>query len=973
MKYTLNVVTILVALLVAVPASAFFNPLPSLPGPDSAAFDAETAWEVQRRTQCTAIHAMLGLNVDLCARAASQQIQRELRELEANGVLEVDLEHMTARTSAGSDGERLTNVRGHSDRTSTRTASHATEQDWASYDDIWSCEEYVYKRFQQVRDFQISVEANANDIMTVARDAFERDGIGFALANGRELTGRNGQTFPDDQPAQEAVTNPLVGEIWGTWLTTPRNDFYDLTSEQIEAVAAHSSLTSSELWDGRYGTWTYVSPEAGWDLHADRYDALQDVQHSTLRFFYDQRQAFRAFIAQRERHRETLLFHAPGTRTSLVEDLPADVDPELTSDRALDSLYLCLHASLQRDCIERPLEDLTCGEDEVPPGFGGDPRFGADGREDYEGDPRFGGGYGEPGFGGEPGSGEPCGPREVRDPAAEEAFCDQIDAVGNPITMSRMRGLSGNGEELADSGCRGQYEAAVTALRVEMHSYNVQLGEWMERADAMGCTEGTTRYWSPTSVCDWAPEDFIQDVSALVTMDGASYADRMEQERVRCQQTVHDDSALWAIDRDRPLQLKSFAARGVQIYKYFEGGDALRARGGDADCSAERLGELLGEAEVRVGDGTFTAEDMDVFLGRAQTTLEVQLEAAGCAADAISAMEAQHRPRLQTTGSGGRVSRHDLNIPFVDGDADVISAGYNYAYDLGLIDAEHVSGLRTRRGPDGSVFDPEADRYREDRPFCQPHPHFAVHFDAYADGFGTSNDILNVNFDARARQDRADANLIRYSHLANVEILGSDIVPAEHRRSDETINLTHTWNLTRGEERESVDIYETSIPIGGAFPVTLGVKLVGTIGAAWSVDAETRFGRDDEGCFEVNLGTGASVQPFGELSAEGRVGLGVPGLSGGAYVSVDLLTVRLPMEGELTLRLTDVDSEIGIRGDIDLTVDTLSGEVGLYVEALLWEKKWGKSWPSIPLVDVELLGIDYTYPVEFWELIVPLF
>ena len=161
------------------------------------------------------------------------------------------------------------------------------------------------------------------------------------------------------------------------------------------------------------------------------------------------------------------------------------------------------------------------------------------------------------------------------------------------------------------------------------------------------------------------------------------------------------------------------------------------------------------------------------------------------------------------------------------------------------------------------------------------------------------------------------------------------------------------------------------IPVGGPFPVTMNLLGVGTVGARWDVNAHGGLRTGEDGCLAAELGASAQLTPYGTLSAEGRAGIGYPGIGGGAYAAVDLLHVEIPVSGSVEVDVGfdggELNGEVTIAGDVDLDVSTLSGEVGLYLEALTYEKKWGQTFAGEELVDASLLDIDYSYSATFWE------
>ena len=801
-----------------------------------------------------------------CESLAAQIIEEDIEALRDSGTLIRDLEHMAGRTGDGAT-VRIQDVDGTLNERSTETHEHRRMRGWSAYDDIYSCEEYLYKRFQTVRDFGIDVEANANTPMVALENAFADDGgLGSILSDGAVLTGWGGATFDADQVPYSQADSPRVYRDRGSYVTAPRNDFFGLSDEELRAGAAHSRLTEGFLRDGREGTYTYAN-SGGWRIHEYRYAALRDTPASTLAYFRDRRLEFTRFLTERERARQHLLRYAPGVDTTLIRGVPRSTTPTATVAEAAGSLAECvaiteiLDPALALDCPGLPPEDC----------------------EFFRG--------------------------------------------------AAMREI----EEGRSVYCSTEQQNLVHALMNDFELYNVQLGELLDGAEALGCTDGTVRWYSPIGPCDWSPEDFIHDVGSLTTVDGLPVAAKMEAERGRCLDYV-TEPAQWG-------DLVWGDAEGAS-YRYFS--DAAQVR--DNDWVIARA------------DGRLSPSDLHEFFGRAAQTDQLRLAAVAEFADEIADLPEHRRPRLQSTGSGGDRWSQDLGIPFVD-DGDVVAAGYNYAYDVGLIDAEHVSGLRTAR--DGASFDPVADPFDADRPLCRPHPHVSAHFDAYVQGFGVDADVLNVNLDARVHQDERPDH-VAYRAMLDVEVLGIDVVAPFD--SEGSARSSYEWNITSGESERSARFMNSYIPIGGSFPVTLNVRGTGTVGAEWNVQAGTGLRTDEDGCLTAALTGNVEVTPFGSLSAKGRAGIGYPGLSGGAYVEVDLLRIDLPISGDLELdAYADGDGEVTIRGDVSLDVTSMSGSAGVYVEALFWDKKWGVDWAGTRLAEATLWSADYSYSFDFWR------
>lgn len=848
-------------ILSAAPAEAFdFSAL--LPPTFAEVFSAAEEYE----RVCGPV-AMLGaVDEARCESLAAQVIEDDIAALRESGALVEGLEHMLGRTQLGAAATRVTDVDGELNRESTETAQHRSIRGWTRYRDIYSCEEYVYKRFQVVRDFEVDVEANANTTMAVLDRAFADDGrgIGSLLSAARPLGGAEGEIFAADQPVYEQANSPRVYRDWGRYVTAPRNDFFDLTNEQIRASAAHSELDDAFLRAGREGTYTYAE-SGGWRIHENRYQQLRTTPVSTLAFFHDKRRAFRRFIAEREVARQRLLRYAPGVDTALIRDVPRSSTPDASVGQALDALALCMSFAFVND----PAIALDCPG--LPPGS--------------------------------------C--EAFRGAAAREI------------------------EEGRSHYCSVEQNDVVHAVMNEFHSYNVELGRLMNEAEAIGCTDGTRRWYSPTGACDWSPEDFISDVASLATAEGVTVSVRMEQERARC------------VDHVEPGDWRTliWGNEDGDAYRYFTHTGQVR----------------LNEYVQQPADALLSAADLDQFFARDAQSDIVRLEALDQFADELAQLPANGRPRLQITGSGGDERQHELGIPFTDN--DVVAAGYNYAYDVGLIDTVQVGGLRDSR--DGDVFDPVADEFDAERPLCRPHPHVAAHFDAFIEGFGHSEDVLNVNLDARVHQsDRS--GYMEYRAMLDVEVLDTDIVPPF--AADGSVRGAYEWNITSGEGSRSWGFLRADIPIGGSFPLTLTVLGTGTVGARWNVDAHAGLRTDDDGCLSAGLGGSVELVPYGTLSAEGRAGIGYPGLSGGAYVEVDVLEVSLPIEGEVELgAYADGDGEVTIRGSVGLDVTSMSGAAGVYVEALFWDKKWGVDWSGSTIADTTFWEGDYTYSFDFWR------
>ena len=685
MKYARPITALLLSVVASAPAHAFdFSNL--FPPPEVHVISDAVVWA----ERCTPLHAFLGLNTELCAEIGDRMIEDELDDLAAQGLLREDLEHLTDRVSGRPEGQRLLNRAGHVTVLPTLTGEHLIERSYDGYDDIYSCREYVYKRFQQVRDFQIDVAANAMDGMGIAELAFAPGGLGATLADGVSLRGRNGQIFLNDQPNYARHLTPLVFRDYGSYATAPRSDFYDLTDEEIAAAVAYSDLRAEDLRAGREGDYTY-DRAAGWALHADRYAALADVPHGTLRYFYEKRVAFQRHLSARQAQVDTLLFYVPEADTTRIGAIPGTTVPGQTEGEAVAALEECIGPPV---CVRGGHYD-TCSY-----------------------------------------------------------------AFSNWRAENER---TGRGRD-----CIEEHQNLEHVLKTNLDAANRTLAEGLLDAREMGCMDWTRRFYSPVGVCDWSPEDFFEDVAGIQTAAGDTLSARMQDEQNRCTERI-DDPSLWY----------DFA-RG-EGYRYFT--DTRQALVDPQTPLRQRA------------DGVFSASDVERYLTRMSNSDRVIIDAQGEFADELRRMPAERRPTLQATGSGGDSVSRSLDIPFVDSDFATLAAGYNYAYDVGVVDAVRVDGLVRNRG--GDVFDRPADAYDEDNPLCRPHPHASAHFDAWVSGFDSSYDVLNVNFDGRVYQD-ADPEFLAYRSIVDLEVLGVDIAPAAADQNGR--QRTHAeWNITTGQ------------------------------------------------------------------------------------------------------------------------------------------------------------------------------
>jgi hypothetical protein len=792
---------------------------------------------------------------DSCAEMAEQMIQDDVEALDAQGLLEnlESIRHYTRDTTA----ERISTP-GVQRRVHERSAEQWLQMSWDFWDDIMSCDEYVYKRFFDVSEFMRIADEYAGDPMAYMDIAFD-GGLGSSLATAEGFLDNEGLWWPEDQPrfvgGLEASYQTLHPNGLPQWTFAPKNDFFDLSFEERSAVAAHSDLTTGLLYSGYYGDYTQ-SFGGGWTLHQERYEALQAEPVATLSYFHDVRDEFVAFRDRRRRMVDEFSFYFPGEATHLV-----DMDPEGDDDEIIAPAY-------------EPIEFLPVSYSEAQDDF------------------------------------------YTCLMANDRSFRD-LEDLNSPV-------------------CSLQRAAYKQMVRHELNRMNIEFGLWLTRAESMGCLEGAVVYDSPVGVCDWSPADFLEDVAVtLQTCEGGAcvpVADRMEQERATCVGAAPDWLTLIYGDED-----------GV-AYRYYA-------------SSADYVAQPQPIRTAADADFFLSVADVDLYMERLTDEVNYKIEALD---DTVATLERGNWPKLQYTASKQWSERSDLGIPGVDWDQ--IAAGYSYAYDVGLIDRRLVEGLEHDR----------EDDFDSDRPLCNPHPHVAAHFDAWGEAFGASVDAAEFNLDARVFEEE-DAYF--WSTRLDFSLIGVDlftpICEGACQEGEGELQINQPYNISSTPERlERPLVPDVRVPfVLAGIPMSTRTEVTGVVGLDWDIDV-IAGGRDDEDendCFEFVAGADLTLTPWVSLSATGKAGPDLYLVSAGAYVNVELLGVRLPMKGGIELSTVDfssVTADVGV--DIDVIFTTLEGSVGLYVEALSWEERWGFDWDGLTTT-VNVYNQDYRWRSEIWD------
>jgi hypothetical protein len=144
--------------------------------------------------------------------------------------------------------------------------------------------------------------------------------------------------------------------------------------------------------------------------------------------------------------------------------------------------------------------------------------------------------------------------------------------------------------------------------------------------------------------------------------------------------------------------------------------------------------------------------------------------------------------------------------------------------------------------------------------------------------------------------------------------------------------------------------------------------VTGVVGLDWDIDVTAGARNDTNECFELVAGGDITLTPYLSLSATGKAGPDLYLVSAGAYVNVELLGMKLPMKGGIELTSADGFSSVkaDVSMDIDVTFTTSGGSVGVYVEALSWEERWGYDWEGAT-TNVNLYDQDYSWRTEIWD------
>ncbi|MFN3197609.1 MAG: hypothetical protein ACE366_04165 [Bradymonadia bacterium] len=280
----------------------------------------------------------------------------------------------------------------------------------------------------------------------------------------------------------------------------------------------------------------------------------------------------------------------------------------------------------------------------------------------------------------------------------------------------------------------------------------------------------------------------------------------------------------------------------------------------------------------------------------------------------LEKMRDQTRYYLGQFDADTRNSNGEPNVPnwnraygerWVWGDEDIAAAEFGYHAEWGL--------------SDGAV-----------RNTCDVNPQFDVGGNITGHIFGKEKDVVRAlaAFDLRRNRRELDFELFGRDYLNYNWERSGNVNPSFAGTS---LNEDIHWDTVRSYEKCKTFVI-------AAVPISVCGELSGRVGFDFDLSAYAGERIQGTNACEPNATASITARPFATVDAIGSGGVGVSGLSGGVYVSVNLLDMSLPAElnasvnapHDTTQRLADI--EVSVDGSAELELSSLAGEAGGYVE-----------------------------------------
>lgn len=422
----------------------------------------------------------------------------------------------------------------------------------------------------------------------------------------------------------------------------------------------------------------------------------------------------------------------------------------------------------------------------------------------------------------------------------------------------------------------------------------------IERSDIGTMVHDGRRY--DYTACDWSPDDFIAQFMAA---SEANVAERYEQ----CTQS--------------PLAFGfSLYASGYDRFTY-------------QDCPSgsvrnRSIGETSFADETRVEAAILTVS------GAEDRVLACQVSEAIAGDD-------EARMRLNYTDG----QRREF------GDPDWFAAGYEWTYDIGLIETS-----------EGEL--------------CNVNPHAEAGVRAFYE--------LRNRGEEEIAAAELDLNARRGAKRLDVVVLGNDLVQLSGETDGVSTPRLHsyTWTASRSTERDvTLADFNFSIP---AIPANIGVGAGAAVGFEGSIEAsfgelardrgQTQTNDDGDACYVFGGEITGELRPYANANAFVSAAFGFDKwgvtLEGGIQANVVLVEAALPVSAGMSLTTAPdfSDTEFGMHFDVDFELSSLDGDVVAYAEGGIgtWSKRWEKELfefngftRTFPLIDA-----SSTYDFEVW-------
>jgi hypothetical protein len=289
-------------------------------------------------------------------------------------------------------------------------------------------------------------------------------------------------------------------------------------------------------------------------------------------------------------------------------------------------------------------------------------------------------------------------------------------------------------------------------------------------------------------------------------------------------------------------------------------------------------------------------------------------------------------PYNKGAGAKGKKFGDDLDDSEVEGDKDWFAMGYDY--NLGW-EVEPIE-----KTAQGAVCDLRGE----------------LRAGAGVDAWFLGGEVSVVDALGKARVNVEHPTTKKKSTrvVSHLRILGMDIFsPVDEY-------YAQAWT-------ESIDEPVAKIPTP-APQFTVFIGPVPVTGAAWG---ELGLGADfavkgvlkSQTCSadDVTFGAEGSFIPWVKLDARAQVGVGISGLlSAGVRATLNLITLRVPVEVSLLARLKDVAGQmqaaLKFHAEMSMTLGTLSGAISLYLEFLFFTEEFELfSWQGIGPATIPLM------------------